>query len=64
MKESGVCVLGFRPKEDPHAANVPETVYTFYPRDVVRDLLFDVGFANIALSEPAPGLVLARAVKS
>jgi ubiquinone/menaquinone biosynthesis C-methylase UbiE len=64
MKDSGVCVLGFRPKEDPHAASFPETVYTFYSRDVVRDLLFDVGFANIDLREPVPGLVLARAVKS
>jgi len=64
MKGSGVCVLGFRPKEDPHAASFPETVYTFYSRDVVHDLFFDVGFANINLSEPVPGLVLARAVKS
>ena len=46
MKEGGVCVLGFRPKEDPHAASFPETVYTLYSRDVVRDLLSDVGFAN------------------
>ena len=64
MRHRGVCVLGFRPKEDPHAASFPETVYTFYSRDVVRDLLFDAGFANIELSEPVPGLVLARAVKS
>ena len=64
MKERAVCVLGFRPKEDPHAASFPETVYTFYARDVVRDLLFDVGFANITLDEPVPGLVLARALKN
>lgn len=64
MKSSGVCVLGFRPKEDPHASSFPETVYAFRSREVVRDLLFDVGFANIDLSEPLPGLVLARAVKS
>lgn len=63
MRDSGVCVLGFRPKEDPHTASFPETVYTFYPRDVVRGILFDVGFADIDLSEPVPGLVLARAVK-
>jgi ubiquinone/menaquinone biosynthesis C-methylase UbiE len=63
MKSEGVCVLGFRPKEDPHAASFPATVYTFYSRDAVRDLLFDVGFANIDVSEPVPGLVLARAVK-
>jgi len=64
MKRSGVCVLGFRPKEDPHAASFPETVYTFYSRDAVRDLLFDAGFADIDISEPVPGLVLARAMKS
>lgn len=64
MKDNGVCVLGFRPKEDPHAASFPETVYTFFSRDVVRDLLFDVGFGKIDLSEPVPGLVLARTVKS
>lgn len=64
MKPGGVCVLGFRPKEDPHAASFPETVYTFYSRDVVRDLLFDAGFANIDLSEPALGFVLARALKT
>ncbi|TMA81966.1 MAG: methyltransferase domain-containing protein [Deltaproteobacteria bacterium] len=63
MKSRAVCVLGFRPKEDPHAASFPETVYRFYSREVVRDLLFDVGFANIDISEPVPGLVLARAVK-
>jgi ubiquinone/menaquinone biosynthesis C-methylase UbiE len=63
MKQDGVCVLGFRPKEDPHAASFPETVYTFYSREAVRDLLFDVGFANIDITEPVPGLVLARAVK-
>jgi ubiquinone/menaquinone biosynthesis C-methylase UbiE len=63
MRSNGICVLGFRPKEDPQAASFPETVYTFYSRDAVRDLLFDVGFANIDISEPVPGLVLARAVK-
>ena len=63
MKSRAVCVLGFRPKEDPRAASFPETVYRFYSREVVRDLLFDVGFANIDISEPVPGLVLARAVK-
>jgi ubiquinone/menaquinone biosynthesis C-methylase UbiE len=63
MRSNGICVLGFRPKEDPQAASFPETVYTFYSRDAVRDLLFDVGFANVDISEPVPGLVLARAVK-
>jgi ubiquinone/menaquinone biosynthesis C-methylase UbiE len=63
MKSDGVCVLGFRPKEDPHAASFPDTVYTFYSRETVRDLLFDVGFGNIDISEPVPGLVLARAAK-
>lgn len=63
MKTNGVCVLGFRPKEDPRAASFPDTVYTFYSREAVRDLLFDVGFANIDISEPVPGLVVARAAK-
>ena len=63
MKGNGVCVLGFRPKEDPHAASFPGAVYKFYSREAVRDLLFDVGFASIDISERVPGLVLARAVK-
>jgi ubiquinone/menaquinone biosynthesis C-methylase UbiE len=64
LKPAGVCVLGFRPKEDPHAASFPETVYGFYARDAVRELLVEVGFANIDVSEPLPGLVLARAESS
>jgi ubiquinone/menaquinone biosynthesis C-methylase UbiE len=63
MKPEATLVLGFRPKEDPHAASFPETVYTFYSRDAVRELLLGVGFASIEVSEPVAGLVLARAVK-
>ena len=62
LKPDGVCVLGFRPKEDPHAAGFPETIYTFYPRNEVRHLLLSVGFVIVELSEPVPGLVLARAL--
>jgi len=61
LQTNGVCVLGFRPKEDPHATGFPETVYTFYPRDEVRHLLSSVGFVTVELSEPVPGLVLTRA---
>ncbi|MBI3769860.1 MAG: methyltransferase domain-containing protein [Deltaproteobacteria bacterium] len=63
LKTSGVCVLGFRPKEDPRAADFPETVYTFHTRDDVRRLLSSVGFADVELSEPVPGFVLARALR-
>jgi hypothetical protein len=34
-----------------------------YSRDEVRDLVFDVGFADIDVSEPVPGPVLARAIR-
>jgi ubiquinone/menaquinone biosynthesis C-methylase UbiE len=60
-RRHGVCVLGFRPQEDPHAADFPETVYTFHTRDSVRRILSGVGFADVELSEPVPGFVLARA---
>jgi len=63
LKAGGVCVLAFRSKDDPHAADFPTTVYTFHRPDDVRRLLASVGFADITLSEPLPGLICARAVR-
>ncbi len=64
MMDGGVCVLGFRPKERPARRKFSGDGPHVLSRDVVRDLLFDLGFANIEVSEPVPGLVLARAVKN
>lgn len=63
LRRDGVLVLGFRPAHDPHSADFPTSVYTFYSPDAVAVLLRAAGFADVAIGEPLPGLVLARAFK-
>jgi ubiquinone/menaquinone biosynthesis C-methylase UbiE len=60
LQPSGLLVLGFRPKDDPACGDFPATVYTFYGRDQVKDLLEGAGFADVEFTVDSASFVLAR----
>ena len=60
LHPGGLLVLGFRPKDDPACGDFPATVYTFYGRDQVTNLLQEAGFADVDFPSESPSFVLAR----
>ena len=61
LRPGGTLVLGFRPKDDRASSDFPETVYRFYARREVEDLLERSGFATVRIHSTAPAFMAARA---
>lgn len=61
LRHGGRFVLGFRPRENAASKDFPETVYRFYSRGEVEQMLVQAGFGEVRVEVASPSFLIACA---